>query len=287
MNWITRQIKKIIPRKKQSLDIEADAWIKCTKCLQMIYHEEFEQTQGVCKNCDEHLIVHPKIRFKNLFDSGIYEEIPYQSSLNDPHNFKYAGKTYKDEFLKAQKTQNMSDCWLIGQGKMENIHVCIISQNFKFLGGSIGASAAEGFIKACEYAVENNCPLICIISSGGARLFENQYALQSLPKMSVGISMLKDKRLPYTVVLAHPATGGTQASIGSLGTITLAEPGATIGFAGARVISQNSPEHEFPADFQKSESLLRLGQVDAIVHRHDLKAKISQILRLLLKRHAA
>ena len=192
----------------------------------------------------------------------------------------------KLHLLYQQKTQ-MEDCWLIGQGKMDNIHVCIISQNFKFLGGSIGASGAEGFIKACEYAYENNCPLICFISSGGARVMENMHALQSLPKMQSGLLILKDSNIPYIVVCTHPSTGGVQASIGSLGTITLAEPGATIGFAGARVISQNSPEHEFPEDFQKSSSLLRHGMIDMIVHRHDLKAKISQILRLLLKRHAA
>ena len=261
MNWLTRTISKVFPRKKKSLDIAENAWIKCSQCQTMLYSSDLEKTLFVCPNCDEHLQIHPRIRFKNLFDGGVFEEIKYPSGFTDPLNFK-ALKTYKERFNDARQKTDMDDCFLIGYGQINNINVTIAAQNFHFMGGSVGASAAEAMIKAAEHSVTNHTPLIVFTCSGGARMDENQHSLQSLPK-----------------------SGGVSASFGSLGSITLAEPNALICFAGPRVIS-NTVGETLPDGFQRSEYLLEHGFIDQVVHRKELKDKLSQIISLLLKRVA-
>ena len=284
MNWLTRTISKVFPKKKKSLDIGENAWMKCSQCQTMLYSSDLVKDQYVCPNCDEHLKIHPEIRFKALFDGGVFEEIKYPSGFSDPLNFK-ALKTYKERFNEAKTKTGMDDCFLIGFGKIENINVTIAAQNFDFMGGSVGASAAEAMVKAAEHAVTNDTPLIVFTCSGGARMDENQYSLQSLPKTTIAVQMVKDAKLPYIVVNTNPTSGGVSASFGSLGDITLAEPNALICFAGPRVIS-NTVGETLPDGFQKSEYLLEHGFIDQVVHRKELKTKIAQILSLLLKRAA-
>ena len=179
----------------------------------------------------------------------------------------------------------MDDCFLIGSGKIDDMNVTIAAQNFHFMGGSVGASAAEAMIKAAEYSVSNQSPLVVFTCSGGARMDENQHSLQSLPKTTIACQMVKDAKLPYIVINTNPTSGGVTASFGSLGSITLAEPNALICFAGPRVIS-NTVGETLPAGFQRSEYLLEHGFIDQVVHRKDIKAKLSQIISLLLKRVA-
>ena len=286
MNWLTRTISKVFPRKKKSLDIPENTWIKCKNCSTMLYYNDLdtEQAQFCCTNCDTHLIIEPQVRLKYLLDHG-YEVIEYEAKLHDPLSFKSI-KSYKELYAEARVKTNLPDTFLIANGKINGVPATVCAQSFSFLGGSIGANSAEAFIKSCEHAVSNQLPLVCFISSGGARLQENQFSLQALPKMTVGVSMLRDAKLPFIVVNTWPSTGGVQASIGSLGTITLAEPGALIGFAGRRVITQNTPESDFPPDFQLAEGLLKNGMIDMIVHRREMKYKISQIITLLMKKVA-
>ncbi len=284
MNWLTRTISKVFPRKKKSLDIAENAWIKCSQCQTMLYSNDLEKTLFVCPNCDEHLQIHPRMRFKNLFDGGVFEEINYPSGFTDPLNFK-ALKTYKERFNDARQKTDMDDCFLIGYGQINNINVTIAAQNFHFMGGSVGASAAEAMIKAAEHSVTNHTPLIVFTCSGGARMDENQHSLQSLPKTTIACQMVKDAKLPYIVVNTNPTSGGVSASFGSLGSVTLAEPNALICFAGPRVIS-NTVGETLPDGFQRSEYLLEHGFIDQVVHRKELKDKLSQIISLLLKRVA-
>ena len=157
--------------------------------------------------------------------------------------------------------------------------------SFEFMGGSCGAAASEAMVKAAEHAVTNNTPLVVFTCSGGMRMQENQFSLQALPKTTIAVQMVKDAKLPYIVILTNPTSGGTTASFGMLGDITLAEPKALICFAGPRVISSTVGE-TLPDGFQRSEYLLDHGFIDQIVHRSEIKNKLTQILSLLLKRAA-
>ena len=281
MNWLTKTIRKVFPKKKISLDINENAWVKC-RCGQMLYSNDLEQTMYVCPQCNEHLQIHPRTRFKHLFDGGIYEEIPYDSDFKDYLNFK-GKRSYKERFYEARKKTNLEDCILIGSGKINGISIVCACQTFLFLGGSMGASAGEAIVKAAETSVENHVPLVLVTSSGGARMDENQLALQTLPKTTIAVSLVKEAGLPVIVVNTNPSTGGTMASFGSLGHITLAEPKSLVGFAGKRVIAATVNE-ELPEGFQTAESMGAF--IDQIVERKDLKEKLSQILSILLKRAA-
>ncbi len=287
MNWLINKIKpfiKKLPGGKKSLDIGENAWIKCNQCQTMLYAEDLEKTIYVCPNCDDHIKIHPKIRLKQLFDDGIFEEIKYPASFSDPLGFKDS-KTYRERFNQAKRKTGLDDTFLIGSGKINGLHTTVAAMSFDFMGGSCGAAASEAMVKAAEHAVTNNTPLVVFTCSGGMRMQENQFSLQALPKTTIAVQMVKDAKLPYIVVLTNPTSGGTTASFGMLGDITLAEPKALICFAGPRVISSTVGE-TLPDGFQRSEYLLDHGFIDQIVHRSEIKTKLTQILSLLLKRAA-
>lgn len=154
------------------------------------------------------------------------------------------------------------------------------------MGGSLGMAAGEGFIKACETALERRTPMVCFTASGGARMQEAMLSLMQLPRTTLGVEMLKEAGLPYIVVLCDPTTGGVSASYAMLGDVHLAEPGAMIGFAGRRVIEQTIRE-KLPEGFQTAEYLQEKGMVDKVVARQDLPKVLSNLLRVLTKRPAA
>ena len=131
-------------------------------------------------------------------------------------------------------------------------------------------------------AVEKGTPFVMFAASGGARMQEGMLSLMQMPRTTVGVQMLREAKLPYVVVLTHPTTGGVTASYAMLGDVHLAEPGALIGFAGPRVIEQTIRE-QLPEGFQRAEYLLDHGMVDKVVHRHELRATISRLCRVLMK----
>ena len=287
MNWLINKIKPLIkklPGGKKSLDIGEDAWIKCKQCQTMLYAEDLEKTIYVCPNCDDHIKIHPRNRLKYLFDDGVFEEIQYPAGFSDPLGFKDS-KTYKERFNLAKSKTGLDDAFLIGSGKINGLTTTVAAMSFEFMGGSVGPAGAEAMVKAAEHAVTNNTPLVVFTCSGGMRMQTNQYSLQALPKTTIAVQMVKDAHLPYIVVLTNPSSGGVTASFGMLGDITLAEPKALICFAGPRVISSTVGE-TLPDGFQRSEYLLDHGFIDQIVHRSEIKNKLSQILSLLLKRAA-
>ena len=284
MNWILNKIKKILPGKKKSLDVPDNAWQKCKVCMTMLYADELEKTSYVCPNCDNHLKIHPNLRLKKLMDDEQFEVIKTPGAFQDPLNFKDT-KTYKERFYAAQEKTNMDSAILVAYGKIKGIPVTCALHNFDFLGGSVGPSEAEALVKAAEHCVTFNTPLIVFTSSGGMRMMTNQYSLQALPKTTIAVQMLKDARLPYIVVLTDPTSGGVSASYASLGDITLAEPKASIMFAGASV-TKNTTGEVMPEDVQKAEYLLEHGFIDQIVHRNDLRDNLAQIISTLLKRAA-
>ena len=149
------------------------------------------------------------------------------------------------------------------------------------MGGSMNTAVGEAILKAAELALKQKAALILIPASGGARMQEGILSLMQMARSILAVKKLKEVRLPYLVLLTNPTTGGVTASFAMLADITLAEPGATIGFAGARVIEQTIHE-KLPQDFQKSEYLLAHGMIDQVIHRNESKQKIAHFLDLLM-----
>jgi acetyl-CoA carboxylase carboxyl transferase subunit beta len=155
-------------------------------------------------------------------------------------------------------------------------------QDFAFMGGSLGMAAGEAIVRSFEVAIAEKRPMVLFAASGGARMQEGILSLMQLPRTTVAVEMLKEAGLPYIVVLTNPTAGGVSASYAMLGDVHIAEPGAVIGFAGARVIEQTIRE-KLPEGFQRAEYLMAHGMVDMVVHRHELKAKIATLLSLLTR----
>lgn len=187
---------------------------------------------------------------------------------------------YRDQVLRARARSGMDESVITGQGTVEGAPVAWIIGDFRFLGGSIGADTATRIESAIRRATALGLPLVASTSSGGTRMQEGTPAFVTMVSISRAIIAHKDAGLPYLVHMRHPTTGGVFASWGSLGHITVAEPGAMIGFLGPRVyeVLNNRP---FPDGVQVAENLVAQGIIDAIVEPADLRAVVARTLRLL------
>jgi len=160
--------------------------------------------------------------------------------------------------------------------------VTVAVHEFDFMAGSLGMAAGQAIVKAMERAVEERTPFIIFTASGGARMQEGILSLMQMPRTTIAVQRLREAGLPYVVVLTNPTTGGVTASYAMLGDIHIAEPGALIGFAGARVI-EGTIREKLPKGFQRSEYLYDHGMVDMVVHRHDLRSTIGSLIAIFTK----
>ena len=282
-NWLTDYVRpKIRALVSRETTLPDDLWRQCTSCERMIFHRDFEQAQRVCPHCGHHMRVDPKFRFETLFDAGSWQQIELPKVPADPLKFRDQ-KKYADRLKDAQAKTGRQDALEAAHGKIDGMPVVIAVMNFAFMGGSMGTAVGEAFLAAAKLAVLQEAALIVFTSSGGARMQEGALSLMQMARTTVAVEMVKDKGLPYIVVLTDPTTGGVTASFAMLGDIQLAEPGAMIGFAGARVIEQTIRE-KLPEGFQRAEYLRDHGIVDMVVHRFDLRATLVRILDLLLRK---
>ncbi|QEK38665.1 acetyl-CoA carboxylase, carboxyltransferase subunit beta [Candidatus Cytomitobacter primus] len=278
MNWLTNWIPKI--RSTKSSSIPENLWHKCNKCGEMIFKQQIEDNLLVCTICDHHERMTAKQRLCAFFGSEkcfVVEE-PKKYS-DDPINFTDK-ISYKSRLKKYREICDSDDCFLIGIGSVEGKKVVALSMNFKFIGGSMGRALGNAIVYAADLAVENGIPLIIFSSSGGARMQEGMFSLVQMARTTIAIKQVKEAGLPYISVLCDPTTGGVQASFAMLGTITLAEPDALIGFAGKRVIQQTI-RVELPDDFQSADFQFNNGFIDKIVHRSKMRSEIIRILDIL------
>ncbi len=153
---------------------------------------------------------------------------------------------------------------MVAHGKIGGVGAVVAVFDFSFMGGSMGVAVGEGLLAAARLAVLQQAPLVVIPASGGARMQEGILSLMQLPRTTIAVQEVKAAGLPYIVLLTDPTTGGVSASFAMLGDVTLAEPGAVIGFAGARVIEETIRE-KLPEGFQRAEYLLEHGMVDMVV----------------------
>lgn len=279
MNWLTNFVRPKIKALVGKTDVPENLWDKCPACAKMIFHRDLESNARVCPHCGHHLRLGAKRRLELLFDDGAYTRIELPKSPVDPLRFRDR-KRYTDRLKEAQAKSGEQDAAIVAHGRIGGQPVVVCAFNFEFLGGSMGVAVGEAILAASQLAVLQQASLIVVPSSGGARMQEGILSLMQMPRTVVAVEEVKEAGLPFVVVLADPTTGGVSASFAMLGDIAIAEPGAVIGFAGARVIEETIRE-KLPAGFQRAEYLLDHGMLDMVVHRHKLRETLGRVLRLL------
>lgn len=277
MSWLINFVKPKIQAliKRNTPD---NLWEQCPSCEKMLFHRDLLTRKRVCEHCDYHFSLGAKERAELIFD--VYEKIVLtKKNIIDPLKFKDS-KKYSDRLKEYRKKTGDNDAFHVFLGKVAERPLVMGVLNFGFMGGSMGSAVGNGFHEATLLAIEKNAPLLVVTASGGARMQEGIFSLMQMPRTIACIQLLKEKKIPYIVLLTNPTTGGVSASFAMLGDIHIAEPKAMIGFAGARVI-QETIRQKLPEGFQTAEYLQEHGMVDLVVHRHQLKEKIGDILSCL------
>jgi acetyl-CoA carboxylase carboxyl transferase subunit beta len=250
----------------------------CPGCQSHYRDEELALHLRVCPQCGHHYPVGAWERIAQLADPGSFEETEAEIRSADPLGF-FDLRPYSERLAEAELATGLGDAIVTGTAAVEGRRCGLAVMDFSFMGGSMGSVLGEKFVRACDRSAADGAPLVSISASGGARMQEGILALMQLPKTVCAVADLHDAGGALISVLAHPTTGGVLASFASIGDVVLAEPGALMSFAGPRVVAQTTRE-PLPDDFGRAESNLRLGHVDAIVPRSELRPTVGRLLRL-------
>lgn len=279
MSWLD----KIVPSKARSQSglgsrVPEGLWKKCVKCSSVLYRPELERNLDVCPKCDHHFRIGARRRLDIFLDEDNREELATDVEPRDRLNFKDI-KKYKDRLTEAQKKTGEKDALVAMRGQLNGQDVVAVAFEFSFHGGSMGYVVGEKFTRAAQVALEENIPLVCFSATGGARMQEALISLMQMAKTSAVIERLKLQGTPYISFMTDPVYGGVSASLALLGDINAAEPGARAGFAGPNIIEQTIRQ-KLPKGFQRSEFLLEHGAIDLIIHRKELREKLSSLLSM-------
>jgi acetyl-CoA carboxylase carboxyl transferase subunit beta len=250
----------------------------CPKCSSHYRADELRRNLGVCASCGHHFVVGARERIDQLAEGAGWRELWSELRAADPLQFVDL-EPYPDRVDRAER-KGSNEALVVGELSVRGMRCIVAAMDFPYLGGSMGAVVGEKLYRAAERCAELGLPLVVVTASGGARMQEGVIALMQMAKTVVAFELMQDAELPTVVVLGHPTTGGVWASFASLGDVTYAEPGALVSFAGPRVIEQTTREKLAP-DFGLAETQLANGQVDDVVDRRDLAARIGRVLRIL------
>ena len=278
MAWYHRVPAPKLPAEQRKSRMEG-LWLKCDGCGEIIYKGDVEKNLEVCPRCDEHFPLPVRRRLDLVLDPGTFDECDIGLETTDPLQFSDSRK-YKERVRASQKTSGESEAFVSGIGRLAGREISVGAFHFGFMGGSMGSVVGEKVTRIFERAGERKIPCVIFSASGGARMQEAIFSLMQMAKSSAALARFRRVRQPYISVLLDPTTGGVAASFAFLGDVILAEPRALIGFAGPRVIEQTIRQ-KLPEGFQRSEFLLKHGMIDAIVHRKEMREKLSQLLGLL------
>ncbi len=265
-------------QQQQEREIADGLWTKCENCNAIAYTKDLTANQMVCLECGHHKRVSCHQRISQLIDVDTWQPMDENLQPTDPLKFKDR-KPYSDRLRETQTKTGLTDAVLTGIGKIEGLPIALGVMDFQFMGGSMGSVVGEKLTRAIEIATEYQIPISIVCASGGARMQEGMLSLMQMAKISAALERHRAARLLYLPILTHPTTGGVIASFAMLGDLILAEPKATIGFAGRRVIEQTLRE-KLPDDFQTSEYALQKGFIDKIIPRTQLKSTLAQLIRL-------
>jgi acetyl-CoA carboxylase carboxyl transferase subunit beta len=279
-NFVLPKIRAVVTKKT----VPDNLWTKCPACEQMLFHRELEANLYVCRNCGHHLRISAEQRLKIMFGESGFVRIELPKTIVDPLKFRDR-RRYADRLRDGQAALGAgSDAVVVAHGEIGGLPAVVAAFEFQFMGGSMGIAAGEAVVAAAKLAVLQEAALILVPASGGARMQEGALSLMQMPRTILAADMVKEKGLPYIVLLTDPTTGGVSASFAMVGDITLAEPGAVVGFAGARVIEETIHE-KLPDGFQRAEYLFDHGMVDLVVPRAELHTTLARILGLLRDPH--
>lgn len=278
-NWLEKIVPNLVRSENKRNAIPEGLWEKCPKCESVLYKPELEKHLSVCPKCDHHMRIGARARLTQFLDQGSLTEIAADIEPIDRLKFKDS-KKYKDRLTAAQRDTGETDALIAMRGTLESQPVVAVAFEFRFMGGSMGTVVGERFVRAAEVALAERQPLICFSASGGARMQEALFSLMQMARTSAILEKMRKAGVPFISVLTDPVYGGVSASLAMLGDLNVAEPRALVGFAGPRVIEQTVRE-KLPEGFQRSEFLLEHGQVDMIIHRKEMRARLAKMLRQL------
>ncbi len=269
-------------RKESSTGIridEREAWVRCPDCDRILFSREVIRNLSVCPECGYHFRIGARERIEITVDPESFNELFTDLRTSDPLAFvdnKPYGKRVEEAVAKSGNTEAV----MVGEAAIVAHPIILSIMDFDFMGGSMGSVVGERVARAIEEAIDRRLPFVSFTASGGARMQEGLISLMQMAKTAGAAARMHEERLPFISVLTDPTTGGVAASFGMLGDISIAEPGALIGFAGRRVIEQTINQKP-PEQFQKAEELLRNGMVDMIVERKLIRPTIGRILDYL------
>ncbi len=282
MSWLTKLMpSRIRTEGGTKRAVPEGLWEKCESCGAVLYRPEMLRNLDVCPKCGHHMPISARERLAQLLDTDTGVELAAELSPVDVLKFRDS-KKYAERIRAAQKLTGEKDALIVMHGKLKGMPLTASAFEFRYMGGSMGAVVGEKFARAAEHALEQRSPYVCFTATGGARMQEGLFSLMQMAKTAAALGRLRAAGLPYVVVLTHPTTGGVSASLGMLGDINLAEPGALIGFAGPRVIAQTVRE-TLPDGFQRSEFLKEHGAIDQIVDRRELRNRLAAMLAVLMR----
>lgn len=279
MSWITEYVRPKIRTLLGRRDVPENLWIQCPSCQQMVFHTELEKNRKICTHCGHHMRTTAVERLRWTFDENAFTRIELPKAPVDPLKFRDSQR-YTDRLKSARDTTHLDDAIVVAHGKIGGQAAVVAVMAFEFMAGSMGAAVGEGIVAAARLAVLQDAPLIIFTSSGGARMQEGAISLMQMPRTIIASRTVKEAGLPFITVLTDPTTGGVTASFTMLGDIQIAEPGALIGFAGARVIEQTVRE-KLPEGFQRAEYLLEHGILDMVVKRDAMPETLARLIGLL------
>lgn len=274
-NNVKKKKYATIPSETVKNDVPEGIMSKCPSCKKILYTKELMKNLKVCLNCGYHFQMNSRERIESFLDEGTFAEInEYMISVN-PLQFP----DYLDKLEKDKEKTKLNEAVVTGTGTVNGYKIVVAIMDATFRMGSMGSVVGEKITQAIEKADELNVPFMIFTASGGARMQEGALSLMQMAKTSVALKRFSDHGGLIISMMTHPTTGGVSASFASLGDYNFAEPEALIGFAGRRVIEQSIRE-ELPEDFQTAEFLLKHGQLDSIIPRHELVNKITNILEI-------
>jgi acetyl-CoA carboxylase carboxyl transferase subunit beta len=275
-NWFKRIKKGILTSTKDKRDAPDGLWEKCPECKYTCTISELEEHYFVCPKCEYHHRIGSAEYFEILFDNSEYNELFANVKSRDMLGFvdlKPYGKRLEDTYKKT----DIHDSITVAHGKLNEIDFVVACMDFEFIGGSLGSVMGEKISRGCDYCIEHRIPFMIINKSGGARMMESAFSLMQLAKTSGKLYQLAEAKIPYISLCTDPTFGGTTASFAMLGDVICGEPGALIGFAGPRIVKETIKK-DLPEGFQRSEFLLEHGFLDFIIHRKNLKQKLTDLL---------
>lgn len=246
----------------------------CPNCHRSVPLSKLQSNHNTCQ-CGHNFRMSARQRIKFIADKGTFTEMFSEIKSKDPISFP----GYEEKLEQARAASKEEEGVICGTAKIGGYECVLFIMEPYFMMGSMGTAVGERITSSFEYALEHSLPVVGYTASGGARMQEGLVSLMQMAKTSAAVKRHSDAGLFYLTVLTDPTTGGVTASFAMEGDIIIAEPGATVGFAGTRVIKQTTKK-SLPKGFQTAESLMEHGFIDAVVPRRVQKAVIAQILKI-------